>query len=121
MAAFVGELSSYKWFEWACEAGFCKPGDEVRRCILDIGIDDVVLVYIEKYADDEHAEIRLPEIQHVRRVEDGATRIVGVKDGFYVKELTPVGCELRDANAQIASLKRKLVRMGELLGEPSDG
>jgi hypothetical protein len=111
MGAFVGEMSSYKWFEWACEAKICKPGDEVRRMILDIGIDDAVIVYIEKYTDSEHIEVRLPEIQHVRRVDKGTTRVVGVKDGFYVRELTPVGREMHDLKAEVARLTNELVEL----------
>lgn len=110
MPAFVGELSSYKWFEWACEAGICKPGDEVKRCILDITIDGHVMVYIEKYTDEAHAEVRLPEIHNVQNVATGTTRVVGVQNGVLVKGLTPAGLKLRDANVEIARLKEELAK-----------
>lgn len=120
MSAFVGEMSSYKWFEWACEAGLCKPGDEVKRMILDIGIEDVVTVYIVKYADDTHAEVQLPEIRNVQNIATGTTRVVGVQDGTFVKELTPVGRELHDAKAEVARLESELVALKEFLAGRED-
>ena len=115
MAAFVGEMDCYKFFEWACEVGICKPGDEVRRMILDVGMEDVVRVHIEKYTDSEHIEVRLPEIRNVKRVEQGTTRVVGVRDGTHVRELTSFGhefCALQAKNTRLTSevgaLKKQL-------------
>jgi hypothetical protein len=108
MAAFVGQMSSYNFFEWACEAGICKPGDDVTRFILDIGIDDVVKVYVEMHGDDKHVEVRLPEIQHVRRVDKRTTRVVRAKDGMYVKELTDFGREFAELNAENTRLRKDL-------------
>jgi hypothetical protein len=108
MSAFVGEIKGGEWFGWACKVGICKPDDEVRRFILDIGIDDVAIVYVEKYADRDCVEVRLPEIQHVRRVDKGTTRVVGVKDGLYVKELTDFGREFAELNAENTRLRKEL-------------
>lgn len=115
MAAFVGEMSCYKCFEWACEVGICKPGDQIRRLILDIGIDDVVIVYLEKYTDAERIEVRLPAIQHVRKVDKGTTRVVGAKDGMHVRELTDFGREFAELNAENTRLKKVLA---EAQGKP---
>ncbi len=68
MKAFVGELSSFDWFDWACKAGLCNPGDEVTRCVLDVGIDNVVTVYIGKRVDAEKANLRFPALANVQDV-----------------------------------------------------
>jgi hypothetical protein len=68
MKAFVGELSSFDWFDWACKAELCKPGDEVTRCVLDVGMDNVVTVYIGKHVDAEKANLRFPTLINVRDV-----------------------------------------------------
>lgn len=111
MTAFVGEIKVGEWFDWACRVGICKPEDEVRRFILDIGIDDVALVYVEKYADKTCVELQWPEIRHVRRVDPGTTRIVGVKNGTYVRELTDFGREFAELNAENARLKKEVAEL----------
>lgn len=68
MKAFVGELSSFDWFDWACKAKLCNPDDEVTRCVLDVGIDNMVTVYIGKHVDAEKADLRFPVLANVRDV-----------------------------------------------------
>ncbi len=123
MGAFVGELKTYDWFKWACEAKLCEPTDEVRRMILDIGIDDVVRVYIEKYADEAYLDVRLPAIRNIKKVEldlPSTTRVVGVRDGALVKELTPYGRELQDAKAEVTRLTNELVELAASHGVVGD-
>jgi hypothetical protein len=112
MSAFVGEIKVGEWFEWACKVGICKPDDEVRRFVLDIGTDDVALVYVEKYADKECVEVPWPEIRHVRHVDKSTARVRGARDdGVYVKELTDFGRELHDAKAENTRLDLVVSRL----------
>ncbi|KKK90004.1 hypothetical protein LCGC14_2727460, partial [marine sediment metagenome] len=67
--------------------------------------------------DSEHIEVRLPEIRNVKRVDEGTTRIVGVKDGTHVRELTSLGHEFCALQAKNTRLTSEVVALKKQLAE----
>ena len=47
-------------FGWLKRSGIVKEGEMVRRVVIDIAIDDVVLVYKEGYADGDSFNVNFP-------------------------------------------------------------
>ena len=47
-------------FGWLKRSGIVQEGEMVRRVVIDIAIDDVVLVYKESYANRDSFSVKFP-------------------------------------------------------------
>lgn len=49
-------------WQWLVDAGICHDGDRVTRVVIDMGVNDVVQVYVQKLGDERVLSVSPPAV-----------------------------------------------------------
>jgi hypothetical protein len=53
----MGIITAKKFHEALVEAGILRPGDRVRRVVIDAMVGHVVVVHVEQFGDDRFLQV----------------------------------------------------------------